>query len=227
MSVAGAYGDRLGQRFGVPSPPSFTRKALHKTPIAVTLIESDAAADVMSELIPAEEAFLVQLNLRPCPGHELWVDGRALGKRSFAAGETAIHDLRRSPQALIRTPLGSMMFYLPGQLLRDISDDAGVPRVDGIAWEPGVSVDDPIVRGLGQLLVSAVRNDREAMPLFATPPSPSQFMSPRLMAGCARRRSPRTAAWRPGRSDAPRRCSPPISTAGSRCEPSPWNAASR
>jgi AraC-like DNA-binding protein len=166
MREEGAYGERLGERFGVHEVPALVTSTLNKTKIAVTLIESESSAEVMSEPLPPEDAYLVHLNLKPCPDHELWVDGRALGKRTFGRGETVIHDLKRNPVALIHTPMGSLMFYLARKVLDELCDDAGAPRIGELDWTAGVAVDDPIVRGLGQTLTLALRRPQEAAPIF-------------------------------------------------------------
>jgi AraC-like DNA-binding protein len=166
MPEQGAYGERLSGRFGVHDVPVLVSSALMRTPIAVTLVESQVAADVMSEPLPPEDAFLVHLNLKACPDHELWVGGRALGKRRFSAGETAIHDLKQDPRALVRTPMGSMMFYLSRQVLNETCDDAEARRVDDLHWVPGIAVDDPTVRSLARALLGPMKNPYEATPLF-------------------------------------------------------------
>ncbi len=166
MADGAAFGEGLGERFGIREVPVLLTKTLHKTQVAVTLIESDLAADVMSEPLPTEDAFLVHLNLRACPDHELWNGGKAVGKCSFGAGETAIHDLKQPPRALIHTRLVSMFYYLSQKLLNEICDDASVPRISGLHLKPGVSVDDPAVRHLSGALQAAMQQPGEATPLF-------------------------------------------------------------
>jgi AraC-like DNA-binding protein len=166
MPAEGAYGDQLGSRFGVRGVPALVSTTLKKTRVAVTLIQSDVAASVMSEPLPVEDAFLVHLNLRACPDHELWIDGRSVGKRTFDRGETAIHDLRRSPAALIHSPMGSLMFYLSRSLLNEICDDSEAPRIDGLHLAPGLAVHDPVVRSLGEALSHTMARAEQASPLF-------------------------------------------------------------
>jgi AraC-like DNA-binding protein len=165
MAEQGAFGDRLGSRFGVPDVPVAVTR-LHKTQVAVTLIESTANVSVMSEPLPPEDAYLVHLNLLPCPGHELWMDGRSLGKRTFLAGETAIHDVRRNPTALIHTPMGSLMFYLSQGLLNELCDDANAPQIGELQWHAGDSLLDPVIRSLGESISYAMVAPGGATPLF-------------------------------------------------------------
>jgi AraC family transcriptional regulator len=166
MSCKGAYGERLGDSFGVQNVPMLLSTTLRRTPIAVTLVQSDAPAEVMSDPLPSEDAVLVHLNLKACPDHELWVDGLGLGKRTFNCGETAIHDLRRNPAALIRTAMGSMMFYLSRKVINEICDDANARYVADIPWVPGLAIDDPIIRNLGHALLGSLEHPKEATHLF-------------------------------------------------------------
>lgn len=166
MNESGAFGERLGGRFGVRGVPALVTTTMHKTQVAVTLIESEVAAHVMNEPLPREDAYLVHLNLRPCPDHELWIDGKALGKCSFGQGETAIHNLQQSTVALIHSPMGSLMFYLSRKLLNEICENADALPIAELGFQTGVSVDDPVVRGLGQTLSWAIKRPQEVSPLF-------------------------------------------------------------
>ncbi len=166
MAKEGAFGEQLGERFGVRGAPVLVSTTLKKTKIGVTLIESEVTAPVLNEPLPYDDAYLVHLNLRACPDHELWIDGKALGKRSFGEGETAIHDLRHSTVALIHSTIGSLMFYLPRKVLNEICEDADALPIAELTMKPGLSVDDPVVRQLGQLLESAMQRPHEVSPLF-------------------------------------------------------------
>lgn len=166
MRENSAFGEQLGGRFGVRGVPALVTTTLQKTQVGVTLIESDVAASIMSEPLPREDAYLVHLNLRPCPDHELWIDGHALGKRSFGQGETAIHDLQQSTVALIHSPLGSLMFYLSRRLLNEICEDANAKPIAELFLPPGQSVDDPIVRSLGTTLALATKRPNDVATLF-------------------------------------------------------------
>jgi AraC-like DNA-binding protein len=120
----------------------------------------------MSEPLPAEDAFLIHYNLRACPDHELWIDNHSIGKCTFGAGETAIHDLKQPPRALVHTPMGSMMFYLSRKLLNEIADESNVARISGLYLKPGLSVVDPIVRHISRALYAAMQQPDLAAPLF-------------------------------------------------------------
>jgi hypothetical protein len=137
VTEAGAYGQRLGDRFRLESTPALVTRALRKTEIAVTQIRCDGPNQGMTSSIPREDAYLVALQARECPDHELWMDGRAVPKLPFAAGVTTFYDLRCDPIAHLRSPFHSLMFYLPRKTFDAIADDANAPRIDDLNQSPG------------------------------------------------------------------------------------------
>src|SRR5207253_8937008 len=149
MTEVGAYGQRLGDRFRLESAPALITRTLRKTEIAVTQIRCDRPNRGMTTSIPREDAYLVALQVRECPDHELWVDGRPVPKLPFAAGVTTFYDLRCDPIAYMRSTFHSLMFYLPRKTFDAIADDANAPRIDNLNHPPGVGADDPVMRALG------------------------------------------------------------------------------
>src|SRR5260370_1044716 len=91
MSETGAYGRRLGDRFQLENAPAFVAQTLRKTDIAVTQIKGGEHAPVMTTSIGYEDAFLVGFQVRECPDHELWLDGRPVPVEPFAAGSTSFY----------------------------------------------------------------------------------------------------------------------------------------
>lgn len=166
MTDAAAFGVALGERFGVRDAPVLITSAITKTKVAVTLVESDAAVSVLSDPLLPDNAFLVHFNIRPCPDHELWLGNRAVGRCSFGAGQTAIHDLREPPRALVHTPMGCMMFYLSRSLLDEIDEEEGSRSGEELYLEPGVSVEDSTVRQLSEVLYAALQQPERANSLF-------------------------------------------------------------
>jgi Helix-turn-helix domain len=116
MSETGAYGRRLGDRFQLENAPAFVAQTLRKTDIAVTQIKGGEHAPVMTTSIGYEDAFLVGFQVRECPDHELWLDGRPVPVEPFAAGCTSFYDLKSDPIA-----------YMRGTLSRAFRQSIGLP----------------------------------------------------------------------------------------------------
>jgi AraC family transcriptional regulator len=160
------YGQRLGDIFHLKSAPAFRTRTLRKTEIAVTEIKCDAENNGLTKPIPREDAFLVTLQLRECPRHDLWLDDRPVETGPLKAGVTCIYDLRRNPLANSISPFHSLHFYLPRQALGFIADMEGSRRIDDFNTDPGRGLDDQTIRGLGFSLLPAFERPHEASQLF-------------------------------------------------------------
>ena len=134
--------------------------------MAATELKYDRRNFGRTTSIPREDAYLIALQLRACHDHDLYFDGRLTRPRNWFAGVTSIYDLRRDPVAELRDPFHSIMFHLPRKALDSMTHEAGVPRVGDLRHEPGVSVDDPVVRPLLASLLPTMAKPEEAHPLF-------------------------------------------------------------
>ena len=148
MPEFGAYGRKLGNVFRNPNAPSLSTRTLPKSMLAITELRCDHPGFGTTNPIPREDAWLVGLQLRACPDHDLYFDGRLTRPENYREGVTSIYDLRRGPIADIRDPYHCLMFYLPRAALDAIAAEARRPRPGDLRHKPGVSVDDPVVRHL-------------------------------------------------------------------------------
>ena len=166
MTQGGAYGSMLGESFRLDHAPALVTRALRKADIAVTQIKCDTCNHGMTEPIPREDSFLVQLLLRDCPDHELWLDGRTVRTKPFAAGHTSLYDLKRNPVAYLRSSFHGLFFYLPRRALNAIADEAGARRVDELDCDHGTCKDDRTIRHLGSSIVAAFETPSVVSRLF-------------------------------------------------------------
>ncbi len=146
--------------------PTLTSRTLRKSTVSVTELRYDARGFGRTNAIPREDAYLIALQLRECHNHDLYFDGRLTRPRNFRAGVTSIYDLRTDPVADLRDPFHSLMFHLPRKALEAVADEAGVARIGDLRHEPGVGIDDPVVRHLLAALLPATAKPEEAHPLF-------------------------------------------------------------
>ncbi len=161
-----AYGNRLSDAFRAPDAPSLITRVLHKSTVSVTELRCDHPNFGRTAAMPLEEAYLVALQLRACPDHDLYFDGRLTRPENYAEGVTSIYDLRRGPVADIRDPYHCLMFHLPRTALEAVAYDAGAPRLDDLRHRPGVSVDDPVARHLLSSLLPVMKEPQRANSLF-------------------------------------------------------------
>ena len=165
MSRRGIYGDRLAKIFNMDSAPSFVTRTRKSALIAVTEIKCDSPHNGFTQPIPAEDALLLQLQLKDCPAYELWVTDHHIHTEPLKAGATSFYNLEASPMAYSVSPFHSLNFYLPRQALDYVADIEGVPRM-GALQAPLAGVEDAVINGLGAALRPAFLNPEEANRLF-------------------------------------------------------------
>lgn len=158
----GAFGDRLGRLFELPSAPALVMLPTLEAPFAVTRITCTADQLGMKLEIPPEDAFVVTLHLIGMQHHELWVRGRPAVVRSYPRGAMSIVDLRDEVATYLGSPLDTLEFYVPRVLVDAVADAAGMARVSELSCFPGLV--DPVMEQLGAALLPLLCNPRSASP---------------------------------------------------------------
>jgi AraC family transcriptional regulator len=160
-----AYGQALAEKFGVNGVPSIVTHSLLGAEMAITEVAA-APLGRPSDPIPAEDAVTLSLVLRDLPNLRYWEDGRMMPARLIRAGDVMVHDLRRSPATLVDKPMHSLMLYLPLATLNAVADEANVPHIEDLRYEPGAALADDVVRAVGTALLPAVRSPEQANRIF-------------------------------------------------------------
>ena len=163
---SGAYGRELAEKFGVDDAPAVVTRLARRSEVAVTELRLDEPSGDLSDPFTREDAYLVSLLLRDLPDHQYWEDGRRIAIASLRAGDCMIHDLKRGPAVLIDKPLHSLLFYLPRGALDALADDANVPRITELDYEPGAGIVDGTVKNIGLSLLTAVRTPERVSRIF-------------------------------------------------------------
>jgi AraC-like DNA-binding protein len=184
MPNQGAFGEELAGRFGFETAPAFVTQRLQETEIAVTQIRCETENNGLTSPFPLDDAFLVTIQLRDCPLHELWIHGRARQTAYLKNGTTSIYDLRTNPVVNSISPFHNVHFYLPRKTLAVIAEGDGINPFDDIETEPGIGIDDGVMRGLAQSLIPAFQRPAETNRIFV------DHISIALAAHIARRFAP-------------------------------------
>jgi AraC family transcriptional regulator len=166
QTTSGVHGRSLGERLGAKVAPSIVTRTLWQAEVAVTDIRVDEPLGRLSAPLPTVDAFIVCLMLRDIPHNAYWEGGRQVSAYSIRAGETTIHDLRREPAAMMDKPLHSLLFYLPSATLSALADQAGVPRINELRYEPGVPILDEAIKHIGLSIMPAFRTPEQINRLF-------------------------------------------------------------
>ena len=162
----GAYGSRLGRAFRLQDPPTLSAKTLRKSRLAATRLANDRSNHGITSPIPPEDAYLVTVQLRDCPEHALWVDGKPVPVPPFATGDTLIYDLKREPIASMKSPFDALHYYLPRAALDEMADELSAARIDDLQYKPGAPFRDEVLWHLTLALLPALENPESASSLF-------------------------------------------------------------
>jgi len=166
MKTGESYRNRVAEAFRAPDAPMLVTRALHKSTMVATELRCDRRNFGRTASMPREDAYLIALQLRACPDHDLFFDDRYVRPQNFRAGVTSIYDLRADPVADLRDPYHSIMFYLPRKSLGAVAENSRELSVGELRHEPGVGIDDPVVRHLLASILPAAAKPEEAHPLF-------------------------------------------------------------
>lgn len=156
----GAFGGRIAKHFHVQSEAALLVQTARGNPIAATRVRSVTGLLEPTTGIPPEKAFLVLLQLRDVPSHELWLDGRSTKTAFWSDRSVSVVDLAREPRAFIPYPFDTLQFYMPRGALDEIADESGVGHVGTLSCSEGTF--DPIVRHLGAAVLELLTQPEEA-----------------------------------------------------------------
>jgi AraC-like DNA-binding protein len=167
MATQGAYGNGLGNSFGLEDPPTIATRTPRKATLAVTELRDDNPnCKIMTTPIPYEDAFLFGLQLRDVPRHEIWLDGRPTHAAPFKTGVTCIYDLRHDPIAYVDCPYHSMHFYVPRAALDEIANEVNGRRCDDLSYKKGAGIDDLTIYHLANSLRHTLQQPDQISTLF-------------------------------------------------------------
>jgi AraC-like DNA-binding protein len=104
--------------------------------------------------------------LEDYPAFDLSVDGQAIRAAPARAGEFHLHDLSVGVLAGLHRPLDVLFFHIPRDVLNAVSEECGLPRLDGSPMIPGLGVPDAVLQDLGLSLLPSLRRMKHANRLF-------------------------------------------------------------
>jgi AraC-like DNA-binding protein len=165
-AASGAYGRGLARNFGADEAPAIVSRLLHHAAFAATEVIADHPTGQLSNSIPADDAYMISLNLGAVRNKIYWEEGREVVRCVHRTGETAISDLGRDPRLIMNSPVHNLMLYLPRATLSALAEQANLPRVENLRFAPGPGVPDDVLRALGLSLLPALRAPEQSNRLF-------------------------------------------------------------
>ena len=139
--------------------------ATRHSEIGITRHRSDGLIETLASA-PAQDAYLVIVQLRDHPTHDFWADDRRLSMPYSEAGSMGILDLSRQSSAFFTNPVDSLHVHLPRAALNDLAEDAGAPPIDSLAIEHRWAANDATMQRLHPILVDALTAPDSASKLF-------------------------------------------------------------
>lgn len=165
MNTRGMYGDSMADRFRQEHARAWSAVRMNcGASFAVTRLSCGDEGLGKTLPIPVEPAFIVVLLLRPLIRHELWLEDKSKPVEPWQGGSVSVVNLEQSPSAYIGGALDALHFYLPQPSLESIAASSGTRTISELVI-PGGTV-DPVIYGLGRLMLPALQRPEQANELF-------------------------------------------------------------
>ena len=163
MSDHGAFGTRLGSYFHLKNVSSFTSR-VGKASVAVTRLQSDGSRLGMTEVIPADDSYIIgvqvhddQLGMRGPFARKpstcaIWFGDRYVAPQRLERTSICFVHLERAARVDVQTPFDMVHFRIPRMSLNEIALDFGAGRIDALRCPDLVTIDPVITRLTGCLV---------------------------------------------------------------------------
>lgn len=160
------YGRSLAEKLGLEDAPAIVTRRLGQAEIAVTDIHVLKPSGTLSAALPRVDAYMVTMVMNDAAKNCYWECDRQVSSGPLQAGQILISDMRREPRVLVDRPYHSVLFYLPKMAVDVLTDQADIPRIDELQYEPGVGISDETIKHLGLSLLPAFRAPGQTSRLF-------------------------------------------------------------
>jgi AraC family transcriptional regulator len=164
VAEQGAFGMRMAKVLDLDSAPSITVKTLHKAQLAVTRLRCETGLFEKTKPIASEKAFLVSLQLREIPFHQLWLRGKPVPVGHYPERAVSVVDLEQDPRAYLPDPFDCLQFYVTRAALDEVASENGARRIETLRWSYGAI--DPVTSQLSMTILPALERPHETSRLF-------------------------------------------------------------
>jgi AraC family transcriptional regulator len=154
----------IADRFRLDRPPTLLARTASIAPIGFSRLKSDSATLARTKDVPAENAYLFHVQLRPV-AVDMWIDGKLTPSTTKTSGTTFLYDLRTNPVAEIRSSFDNIRFYISQASLDELAFDQGIRRTEGLVSSLRGS-HDRVMYGLANALLDHVERANEHSALF-------------------------------------------------------------
>jgi AraC family transcriptional regulator len=154
----------IGDRFKLGQPPTILARTASVSPIGFSRLKSDRAPQGRTKDVPAENAYLFHVQLKPA-SVDMWIDGKRRPATTKTPGTTFLYDLRANPVAEIYSSFDNVRFYISQASLDELAFDQGMRRTKELAAQ-SLGFPDRTMYGLANALLDPVERVNERSTLF-------------------------------------------------------------
>ncbi len=145
-------------------PYAVTANTLGSPQLVATSLQCDWGLFGLSDPIPSERAFIVSVQLKELPFHELRVGGATVQTGYHPRGGVSALDLEDDPRFFFPCSFHCLHFYLTRTALEELADEHHAKRIDTLSW-PHAAVDETVSH-LSLALLAAFEKPETAGKLF-------------------------------------------------------------
>lgn len=160
----GAFGPQMAAYLGKGERHAVQAQTLRNPKLVVTGLQCEGGLFELSASIPAEKAFIVSLQLRELPFHELRLGGAIVHTGYYPKGGVSVFNLEEDPRFFFPCPFHCLHFYVKRETLQGLANEAGGNRIDKLSWPHGMV--DETVSHLGSALLPALNDPEKSGALF-------------------------------------------------------------
>ena len=160
----GAFGSTMGRYFLLDDAPYHVSKLAHST-IAVTQLRCDKPRIGVTDLIPAEDSYIIGVQMRKPSMHSLWLNDKFVPSQQFQRDSLCFVHLDGDARVDLHTAFHIVQFHVPRAGLTDIASDFGVRRVEHLRCPPLGAI-DPILSQLVECLLPSFESEEDVCAPF-------------------------------------------------------------
>ncbi len=158
----------IDEWFRMRGAPKLSVRGVNRSRLAVTEVRYDGRHYGITNPYGQQDAFLIGVQFRPQPFHELWSGGKAIAVPHFDAGASLFYDLRHCEAAAMDYPFRSFQFFFSRAFFRELEQDLDAAPIDGFHPPLGAAVQDPILLRMARAVQPALDAPHESNELFAS-----------------------------------------------------------
>jgi AraC family transcriptional regulator len=163
-SEEGAFGRRMAVYLSPRDRHAVTANTLRSPQLVATSLQCDWGLFGLSDPIPSEKAFIISVQLKELPFHELRLRGATVQTGYHPKGGVSALDLEDDPRFFFPCSFHCLHFYLSRTTLEELADEHHAKRIDTLSW-PHAAVDETVSH-LSLALLAAFENPATAGKLF-------------------------------------------------------------